>query len=54
MIPTWTDHAHESRKHVRFARRNAVVSLLRYVAHLSATIQEQTHSKPRRTPWQRS
>jgi hypothetical protein len=50
MIPTWTDHAHELARCVRQTRRNIVVSIVRYVAHLSATIQEHTHSKPRRTP----
>ena len=50
MIPTWTDHAHEARKHVRFARRNAVVSLLRYVAHLSATVQAGHPSAPQEPP----
>jgi hypothetical protein len=46
MIPTWSVHAHELAR----CARNFVVSIVRYVAHLSATIQEHTHSKPRRTP----
>ena len=54
MIPTWSTHAREAARCVRRDTRNFVVSIVRYVAHLSATIQEQTHSKTRRTPWQRS
>lgn len=40
MIPTWSTHAREARKHVRFALGTAIVRAVRYVAHLSATFQE--------------
>jgi hypothetical protein len=41
-MPTWSDHARELRRFI--------VSRIRYVARLCATIQTTTHSKPRRTP----
>ena len=50
MIPTWTDHAHELARCARKDTRNIVVSIVRYVAHLSATIQEHTHSAPQEPP----
>jgi len=50
MIPTWTDHARELARCARKSQNKFVVSIVRYVAHLSATIQGHTHSKPRRTP----
>ena len=50
MIPTWSVHAHELIRCARKDARHFATSIVRYVARLSATIQEHTHSKPRRTP----
>jgi len=50
MIPTWSTHAHELMRCVLRTQHHFVVSIARYVARLSATIQPNTHSKPRRTP----
>jgi hypothetical protein len=50
MIPTWSDHAREAGRCARKDTRNFALSIVRYVAHLSATIQGHIHSKPRRTP----
>jgi hypothetical protein len=50
VTPTWSVHAHEAVRCARKDTRSFVVSIVRYVARLSATIQGSTHSKPRRTP----